>query len=117
MAHVHHRESVPAVDLHDGETIHHVAKRVLVGAEQGAENFVMRQFTLGENGATPYHSHPWEHEVFVLNGRGKIVTEEGELPLTPGDAAFVAPDEVHRFMTVGSEPLEFLCIVPTEGEG
>jgi len=115
MAHVHHRDEVVAIDLHNGTTVQHVKKQVLVGPEQGAENFVLRLFVLGPRGTTPHHSHPWEHEVYVLAGNGKVVTNH-EAPLRPGHAVFVAPDEVHHFENIGETPLEFLCIVPLEGD-
>jgi quercetin dioxygenase-like cupin family protein len=115
MAHVHHRDEIEAVDLHDGNSVLHVRKQVLVGPEQGAERFVLRLFTIGPGGSTPHHSHPWEHEVYVLAGEGRLVAGQ-ESPLRPGHAVFVAPGEVHHFENAGDAPLEFLCIVPLEGE-
>jgi quercetin dioxygenase-like cupin family protein len=116
MAYVHHRDAIEAIDLHNGETVFHVRKQVLVGPNEGAENFVLRLFTLGPGGSTPHHSHPWEHEVYVLKGEGKVVTDR-ETPLGPGHTVFVAPDEIHHFENAGNGSLEFLCIVPVEGEG
>ena len=42
--------------------------RWLVGPEQDAPNFAMRQFEVAAGGHTPRHRHPYEHEVFVLEG-------------------------------------------------
>ena len=92
----------------------HVRMRVLIGEEQRAPNFVMRHFEVLPGGSTPYHDHPWEHEVFVLSGRGRVNTEEGETPLETGSFVFVPAGEKHNFETLGNEPLEFLCIIPKE---
>ncbi len=107
---------VPLLDLHDGKTIFHVKKRVLIGPAEGAQNFVMRLFTLGAGGATPYHTHPWEHEVFIVRGDCTVHTADGEKSVSAGDFVYVPPNEAHRFVNAGEGPLEFICVVPKEGE-
>ncbi len=47
-----------------------VKKRVLISEADGAPNFIMRRFTIEPGGHTPYHTHPWEHELYVLSGTG-----------------------------------------------
>ena len=42
--------------------------RWLITKEIGAKNFAMRLFEMKSGGSSPYHSHPWEHEVFILEG-------------------------------------------------
>ncbi len=107
---------VPALDLHDGKTVFHVKKRVLVGPKQGAQNYVMRLFTVGRGGSTAYHSHPWEHEVFILRGNCSIRSGKEEISVTAGDFAFVPPNEPHQFVNAGDGTLEFICVVPISGE-
>lgn len=92
-----------------------VRKEVLLGAPEGVETFAMRRFTLEEGGQTPYHSHDWEHEIFVLEGKGKIRTEDGEKDLASGDAVYVPSDNKHQFLSE-SEGFAFLCLVPKRGE-
>jgi quercetin dioxygenase-like cupin family protein len=86
--------------------------RWLVGEQDGAPNFAMRQFDVAPGGFTPRHSHPYEHEVFVLEGEGEILEGDAPRPLRPGTVVFVAPDEVHQFRNTGTSPLRFLCLVP-----
>jgi len=107
---------VPPLDLHNGKTIFHVEKRVLIGPAQGAPNYVMRLFTLGKGGATPHHTHPWEHEVFIVRGDCLVRTVDGEKTVTAGDFVYVPPNEEHQFVNAGESPLEFICVVPKEGE-
>jgi len=86
--------------------------RWLVGQEDGAPNFAMRQFEVAPGGHTPKHSHPYEHEVFVLEGHGVVTEGETEHALSAGDVVFVAPNDVHQFRNTGREPMKFLCMVP-----
>ncbi len=67
--------------------------RWLIGSAEGAPTFAMRQFEVLPGGHTPRHSHPYEHEVFVLEGQG--VVYEGDQPRNTGNGS-----------------LKFLCLVP-----
>ena len=109
--------AVEPLNLHNGKTTLLATKRVLIGPDQGAENFVMRLFTLKEGGCSPYHSHPWEHEVFILTGEGKVKSSGSSITVSAGDFVFVPPMEEHQFLNAGSKPFEFLCVVPVSGEG
>lgn len=86
--------------------------RWLVGEEDGAPNFAMRQFEVAPGGFTPRHSHPYEHEVYVLEGRGVVYEGDTEHPLKTGDVVYVSPSEIHQFRNTGEVPLKFLCLVP-----
>jgi quercetin dioxygenase-like cupin family protein len=50
--------------------------RKLITKHIGANNFVMRLFEIEPEGNTPLHTHPWEHEVFILEGEGAVLTEK-----------------------------------------
>ena len=85
----------------------------LIDDKTGAPNFAMRRFVIEKDGHTPLHNHDWEHEVFVLNGKGALVDENGnEMPLNKNNFAFVPPNETHQFKNVGDEDFIFLCIIP-----
>ncbi len=87
---------------------------VMVGRADGAPNFAMRQFAVEPGGHTPRHSHDYEHEVFVVGGRGTILLEGRERPIRGGDVIYVPAEEVHQFKSAmdQKEPLRFLCLVP-----
>jgi quercetin dioxygenase-like cupin family protein len=91
--------------------------RWLVGEEDGAPNFAMRQFELEPGGFTPRHHHPYEHEVFVLEGEGVVLEGDREHALRSGDVVFVPPNEVHQFRNTGHTPLKFLCLIPKSATG
>ena len=86
--------------------------RCLVGPEDAAPSFSMRQFEIAPGGCTPKHAHAHEHEVFVLEGAGVVLEGEVEHPLRPGTVVFVPPKQPHQFRNAGPGPLKFLCLVP-----
>lgn len=108
---VQHFEAVPAQSVAmpgaSGCTV-----RWLLGPADGTPNFAMRQFEVAPGGYTPRHSHPYEHEVFVLEGEGVVYEGDEAHPLKAGDVVLVRPDEVHQFRNTGVGPLKFLCLVP-----
>lgn len=87
--------------------------RWLISEKDGAENFAMRMFELQPGGHTPLHTHPQEHEVFVLEGEGTFVFEGQEHPFGAEYVVFVPSNKEHRFMNTGETVLRMLCIIPT----
>ncbi len=91
-----------------------VVKREVINAADGAPRFCMRVFELEPGSATPSHSHWWEHEVFVLSGRGVVLGKETETGIEKDSVVFIAPDEHHCFKNNSDETLRFICVIPTE---
>ena len=89
-----------------------VSIRYLILEEFGAPGFEMRYFELVPGATTSVDVHPYEHEVFVVRGRGVLVLEGREHQLRPHDAILIEPDERHQLRQHGEEPLGFLCVVP-----
>ncbi len=89
-----------------------VTMRVICGPAEKAPNFVMRHFDFEPGAAMPFHKHPWEHEFFVLEGKGFIKTAEGNLPVEKGDTALVLPNEMHSVQNPGKEKMSIICLVP-----
>ncbi|MHC4247061.1 MAG: cupin domain-containing protein [Planctomycetia bacterium] len=104
-----------AVEL-DG--VKDVAMRVLLGAADDMPNFSMRHFVVQPGGHTPKHAHDYEHQVIVLAGDGEADHGDETVRFHPGDVMYVEADQVHQFRNTGSEPVEFICLVPrTRGDG
>ena len=89
-----------------------VVMRVVAGPAEDAPTFVMRVFEIQPGSATPHHSHPWEHEVFVISGNGTLKSADTERPLVEGDAVTVLPDELHSFANSGDDIFRLICVVP-----
>jgi quercetin dioxygenase-like cupin family protein len=84
----------------------------LVDERDGAENFSMRLFEIEPGAHTEFHTHPWEHEVFIVEGEGVVRKEDGEVPFSKGDVIFVRPNEKHQFLNKGREVLKLICVIP-----
>ncbi len=91
-------------------------KRVLIGPEQGWEDYVMRLFTIKKGGHTPLHSHPWPHINYVVSGEGVVVMDGKEFPICEGSYAYVPSNIEHNYRNTSSQDLLVICIVPREGE-
>jgi quercetin dioxygenase-like cupin family protein len=89
-----------------------VTMHVVAGPAEKAPTFVMRVFEIEKGSATPLHTHPWEHEVFIFEGKGILKSGSKETPLAEGDAAVVLPNEQHSFINAGQEMLRLICVVP-----
>ncbi len=90
-----------------------IKARVLIGKNDGAENFCMRIFKIAENGYTPRHTHEWEHEMFIQSGTGKVLDGNEWRPVTSGTSVFIPGNVEHQIKNSGTEPLILLCIIPS----
>jgi len=110
MLHTHFND-VPAQPVEtpgaEGVTI-----RWVIGPDSEAPTFHLRVFDVEPGGHTPRHAHPWEHEVFVLEGKGAVMCEGNQEPLAPGEVVFVPPDVEHQFHADSKVGLRFVCLIP-----
>jgi quercetin dioxygenase-like cupin family protein len=102
------------LDIKPVQELPGVIKREVITADD-APNFCMRVFEVEPGGSTPSHSHPWEHEVFVLSGQGLVASKQGKTQIAQGSVVFIAPNEHHCFINNGNEPLRFICLIPLQG--
>ena len=87
--------------------------QVLLGPDDGAPNFLMRRFTMGEGGGMPRHTNTVEHEQYVLAGRARIEIGGDVHEVSAGDVLYIPAGEPHAYEVVEA-PFEFLCMVPNE---
>lgn len=98
---------VPEEQVSEGITI-----RWVIGESEGAPNFAMRVIEFQPGAVFETHHHPYEHEIFVLEGVGKVEGPAGERVMQPGTAIYVPPDEPHGYRNTGSSVLRFICVIP-----
>ena len=107
-------KDVPVVKV-EMDGVKDVSVRVLFGPADKAPTFAMRQFEIEKGGHTPLHTHPFEHEVVILQGQIAVVSQDGETATAPGDVVMVMPNEKHQFKNMSdTEPAKMLCLVPIE---
>ncbi len=88
--------------------------RWMIGPDDNVPNFYLRVFDLEKGGESPYHNHPWEHEVFILEGEGYLRTEDNNYDFKPYDVLYVPPNVQHQFVNKGDGILRFICVVPKQ---
>lgn len=95
-----------------------VWKQIPIAKSDGTPVFSFRVFTIMPGGHTPYHTHPFEHLNYVIEGEGAVVTANGdEIPVKKGDFGLVLPDEKHQYKNLSPEnPMIVICAVPKEYE-
>jgi len=76
---------------------------------------VMRVIEVEKDGYTPFHSHPWPHINYVIEGNGELKIGETVTRVTAGSYAFVPGSTMHQFRNAGDGWFRFICIVPKEG--
>jgi len=85
----------------------------LVTKKDGAPTFAMRRFVVAPGGEINLHQHPWEHEVYIISGKGVVLGEKEDIPVEKDSFAYVPPNEKHGFKnTSKTENFVFLCMIP-----
>src|SRR5512136_51239 len=95
-----------------------IIKQVPVSEQDGSPLFSFRVFTFEPGGHTPFHTHPFEHINYVIEGSGTVMTSSGEeRQIKKGDFILILPNEKHQYRNRStSNPLVIICAVPKEYE-
>ncbi|NDJ75100.1 MAG: cupin domain-containing protein [Chloroflexi bacterium] len=110
-----HYSDVPAQVFGDeapGTTI----RWLIDNKHDGAPVYALRLIEVAPGGHTPRHSHPYEHENFVIEGQGRVLLGDEWYDLKSGDAVLVPGDMQHTYENTGDVPFMFLCGIPVANE-
>ena len=80
--------------------------------DEGSRIFAVRHIEIEPDGYSPYHSHSWEHEIFVLQGSDTAVGEKGVESISVGDLISIHGEEIHQIKNTGKGTLKLLCMIP-----
>ena len=94
------------------EGLQGVTIRWLWAEKDGVPNFALRLFEVQPGASTFYHTHPYEHEIYVLSGEAVLRSKDGDCTLAANDTAFVPANEEHQLVNNGQRLLSFLCAIP-----
>lgn len=87
--------------------------RWLIAEKDGAPNFAMRVIEIKQRGEKiPLHRHSYEHEIFIIEGEGNVLSLGGAKPVAYGNFTFVPANEEHGFENTGDKPFRFICVIP-----
>ncbi len=85
--------------------------KYLLHAGVGSKKVQLRLFTIGPGGGhveDDVHAH--EHQIYVLEGEGFVVSGGRRERVRPGSVVFIPSMEPHRIVNDGDKPLKILCI-------
>lgn len=108
---VSHYTNIQAEEV---ENVPGVTIRWVISDKDGAPNFAMRVFDIEPGKATPFHSHEWEHEVFILDGKGALRGQDKEWDVEHGSVILVPGNEMHQFANKGDTTFRFICLIPLQ---
>jgi len=111
---VDQEQKIPATVINSPE-VNAAAIKVLIGPQQGWNDYVMRIIELDAEGYSPAHAHPWPHINYMIEGQGTLLIEGQAHPVQAGAYAYVPAGSHHQFKNTGTEKFRFICIVPKEG--
>ena len=88
-------------------------RQILIGPDE-APNFAMRKFVIKPGGGMPAHTNTVEHEQYVLSGKARVGIGDEIYEVEKDDVVFIPAGVPHWYEVNGSEPFEFLCLVPNK---
>ncbi|MDD5748651.1 MAG: cupin domain-containing protein [Actinomycetota bacterium] len=88
--------------------------RILLDETNGAPVYVLRMIEIEPGGSTPLHSHDFEHENFILSGKGAVLIGENWHDVGEGYVVLVPSGVRHQYRNDAGEPFVFLCGIPVE---
>ncbi|MBP9826144.1 MAG: cupin domain-containing protein, partial [Thermoanaerobaculia bacterium] len=71
--------------------------QVLVGPGDGAPNFALRRFIMGEGGGMPLHTNLVEHEQYVLAGRARMTVGDTVHEVAAGNTLYIPAGMPHSY--------------------
>jgi quercetin dioxygenase-like cupin family protein len=105
--------TVPVKAYDSGNASAGATRRILVGQAEGAEDFIIRYFTLPPGGHSAHEHHAHQHGVVVVHGRGRVLLGDEWTAIGPGDAVFIEPNELHQLRADDDAPFGFICVIPS----
>jgi len=100
--------SLPIGDSAPGSTMRWLIDR----KNDGAPLYSLRMVEMRPGGNSLKHAHAYEHENFVLSGKGRVLIEDAWHEVGAGDVVFIPGDVLHTFENTGDELFVMLCAAP-----
>lgn len=86
--------------------------RWLITHRDGAPNFSMRLINVPAGGNTPYHTHNYEHEIFVIEGEMEATIGDEKYRASQNNFVYIPPDVYHGMKAI--RDLTIICVVPVK---
>jgi mannose-6-phosphate isomerase-like protein (cupin superfamily) len=92
--------------------------KLLIESEGVGSSRLMVTHATAKPGMTPYepsaHPAPYDEVYYILRGQGRVEFDGGKecYDVAPDTAVFIPAETIHTIINTGTEPLEFLGIMP-----
>jgi mannose-6-phosphate isomerase-like protein (cupin superfamily) len=88
-----------------------VSKVLLSEISVGIRGFSMGQNVTEVGSMIPEHAHDESEEgMYIVSGRGRLITDEGEQDLVAGMAIYMPPGVKHSIVNTGDEDLKLVWV-------
>jgi quercetin dioxygenase-like cupin family protein len=104
--------SVQVKEYTEGNASSGATRRILIGRDEGADDFIVRYFTIPAGGHSSLEHHRHQHGVVVVQGHGRVLLGDTWTEIGAGDAVYIEPDELHQLQASDEGPLGFICVIP-----
>ena len=110
MKHIYYTDEPAEIESQSGAK--GIRLRVVIGEKEGAPNFFMRIVDFDPEAQSPNHSHPYEHENYIISGKGTLEVDGQIATLKSGDVVYIPPSAHHCFRTTEEAPMQMICLIP-----
>jgi mannose-6-phosphate isomerase-like protein (cupin superfamily) len=98
------RDEARVYELPGRDWIHYIGPEI-----NGAQNLTIGYSVFPPDSAPEGHVHPTQEEViYIISGRGELVTPEGTAILAPGTCVYIPVGLHHQTVSHGPDPLEMV---------
>ena len=104
--------TLPVKEYSEGNATQGATRRILIGRDEGADDFIVRYFTIPAGGHSSLEHHRHQHGVVIVQGSGRVRLGESWTDIGVGDAVYIEPDEMHQLRADEGESLGFICVIP-----
>ena len=75
----------------------------LVGLDDNPTTCTLSYSRIEPGKTSSHHIHPWEHEVYIIQGSGTLICDGTEYPVKEGDAMFIPGNVDHYTLNNGGQ--------------
>jgi len=86
-------------------------KHILIGENEGSNNFIIRYFSLESGCSSNLETHSHEHGVVILHGKGRVQLNDEFFDVGPMDAIYISGNDLHQLTNIGDDPFGFICVI------
>ena len=107
--HVEHYRDIPLLPVEGtGQATPGLTTRRILPPAAAEATMDICEINAGASSA--FHTHPWEHQVFVVAGQGAVTDGQSPIQFSAGDVVVIPADQPHQFINVGDSNVVFVCL-------